>query len=168
MRKARATSVCSLSLTLGGTEAQFRYSNVVGILNPFVCKICGGDVILGRHQSRWRHVSAKHSDHRVQKVAREEYEAARCTAPAENASSSDGISLTDTEVDLIIRTLSLPAMLIERLKASSLRPASLSAVEAKLIGDAATLRLAEAGFDEAYEVTPEGRELERLIDRLMT
>ena len=38
---------------------------------PFVCKVCGGDIVLGRHGSGWRHVSATHFDHRVQKTARE-------------------------------------------------------------------------------------------------
>jgi len=41
--------------------------------SPFVCEVCGADIMIGRHGSGWRHVAASHFDHRVKKIAREDY-----------------------------------------------------------------------------------------------
>lgn len=41
--------------------------------SPFVCEICGEAIQIGRHGSGWRHASGGHSNHRVKKIAREEY-----------------------------------------------------------------------------------------------
>ena len=43
------------------------------MVSPFVCKVCGGSITLGRHGSGWRHQSGEHIDHKVQKISREEY-----------------------------------------------------------------------------------------------
>ena len=42
--------------------------------SPFVCAVCGEPIMIGRHKSGWRHKSNQHADHRVQKMAREDYE----------------------------------------------------------------------------------------------
>ncbi|MFT6907862.1 MAG: hypothetical protein ACJAS1_004550 [Oleiphilaceae bacterium] len=41
--------------------------------SPFVCEVCGADIMIGRHGSGWRHVASSHSGHRVKKIAREDY-----------------------------------------------------------------------------------------------
>jgi len=41
--------------------------------SPFVCRVCGEAITLGRHGSGWRHASGDHTDHKVRKIPREEY-----------------------------------------------------------------------------------------------
>jgi hypothetical protein len=44
--------------------------------SPYVCAVCGKAITLGRHKSGWRHASDGHYDHKVIKIARNEYRVA--------------------------------------------------------------------------------------------
>ena len=58
--------------------------------SPFVCEVCGADIMIGRHRSGWRHAAEGHSDHRVKKVAREDYK---------KRNKSDGTSNSDSGME---------------------------------------------------------------------
>ena len=58
--------------------------------SPFVCEVCGADIMIGRHGSGWRHVAASHSDHRVKKIARKDYK---------NTNAGNDISSPNTNVE---------------------------------------------------------------------
>jgi len=80
------------------------------------------------------------------------------------------VDLTRNEVDYLKTAGLLPLALLERLEDVRWRSGVAGTVEvspamAEEFRQAFTEQLAKAGFDESYELTPEGRLLEDLIDR---
>jgi hypothetical protein len=70
------------------------------------------------------------------------------------------------DADYLLRVLSLPADLRERLEAFRMRQGYLTIADLNALRDLVGERLVEVGFTEADELTPEGARLEELIDDL--
>lgn len=100
-------------------------------------------------------------------MSREDYNATLAVLAPKSAESEGVIRLSRIDVQFVLRMLIVPPELLEKLRANAGSPVELTLAEARVVGDAATLRLAQIGFDEDYELTAEGRELETLISALV-
>ena len=75
------------------------------------------------------------------------------------------LKLNGRDVQYILENLTVSAELRRVVEAMNCETDELADKDAKQIGDAATLRLAQVGFGEDYVLTTEGKYLEELVDR---
>lgn len=76
------------------------------------------------------------------------------------------IRLSSREIDFLLGVLALPPHLVERLRGAKDQGGSIEDDDADALRDLCGERLQTRGFGPAYEPTEEGRQLERIIDRL--
>jgi hypothetical protein len=83
--------------------------------------------------------------------------------------TAKNIQLSTEEVRYLVRAMFLPTSVAQSINAAldlSSKVLSISPEMAKELGDALTVRLAQVGFADSYDLTSEGQLLEDLIARL--
>ena len=78
------------------------------------------------------------------------------------------VELSADEANLLLRLTDVPESLRQRLGSHRDQVVTLDEEDASLLLEAVTDRLMTHGFDPNYKATPEGAQLEQLIDRLNT
>ena len=63
----------------------------------WLCAVCGMAIHPGRHSGGWRHENGAHVDHRVQKIAREDFERVTRQQPSARSLARDTVGEPDDE-----------------------------------------------------------------------